>query len=175
MNLLRAPGPNPWLYARWCARWCAPLCASLLACLLVAAQAEEAAPLAADPALEVRVNKLSEELRCLVCQNQTIADSHSGLANDLKQQIREQLKAGRNDQQVLDFMVERYGDFVLYRPPVKATTTLLWFGPFALLLVGAWALVRRLRRHRGDVAGQALDAQQQQRAAALLEPGGEAR
>jgi cytochrome c-type biogenesis protein CcmH len=136
-------------------------------------RADEAPPLAADPVLESRVNKLSEELRCLVCQNQTIADSHAGLANDLKQQIREQLRAGRNDQQVLDFMVERYGDFVLYRPPVKASTSLLWFGPFALLLLGAWALRRRLRRHRGDVAGQALDAQAQQRASALLQAGGE--
>ena len=151
------------------------LCAWLLAAALGGAHAEEAAPLAADPVLEVRVNKLSEELRCLVCQNQTIADSHAGLANDLKQQIREQLKAGRNDQQVLDYMVERYGDFVLYRPPVKASTSLLWFGPFALLLVGAWALARRLRRHRGDVAGQALDAQAQARATALLQPGGDAR
>ena len=151
------------------------LLAGALALALGLARAEEAAPLAADPVLEVRVNKLSEELRCLVCQNQTIADSHSGLANDLKQQIREQLKAGRNDQQVMDYMVERYGDFVLYRPPVKASTTLLWFGPFVLLALGAWALVRRLRRHRGEVAGQALDAQAQQRAAALLEPGSGAR
>ncbi|EHR72980.1 uncharacterized protein involved in biosynthesis of c-type cytochromes [Burkholderiales bacterium JOSHI_001] len=151
------------------------LCVVLLAAALGLAQAEEAAPLAADPVLEARVNKLSEELRCLVCQNQTIADSHAGLANDLKQQIREQLKAGRNDQQVLDFMVERYGDFVLYRPPVKASTTLLWFGPFALLLGGAWALLRRLRRHRSEVAGQGLDDQQRQRASALLQAGGEPR
>jgi cytochrome c-type biogenesis protein CcmH len=119
------------------------------------AMAGEAAPLAADPALEARVMHLAEELRCLVCQNQTIADSHAGLALDLKTQIREQLRAGRSEAQVLDYMVARYGDFVLYRPPVKASTALLWFGPFVLLALGAGAafvVVRRRRPQRADAA-----------------------
>jgi cytochrome c-type biogenesis protein CcmH len=117
--------------------------------------ADDAAPLAADPALEARVNQLAEVLRCLVCQNQTIADSHAGLALDLKAQIREQLRAGRSRDEVLDYMVARYGDFVLYRPPVKASTALLWFGPFALLAVGAvtaWVVVCRRRPQPGDTA-----------------------
>jgi cytochrome c-type biogenesis protein CcmH len=131
------------------------------------AWAGEALPLAADPVLEARVMRLAEELRCLVCQNQTIADSHAGLANDLKQQIREQLKAGRSDRQVLDFMVERFGDFVLYRPPVKASTWLLWFGPGLLLLVAAALLWRVLRRVRNAPA-VVLDAAERERAQALL-------
>ncbi len=104
-----------------------------------------AAPSAADPALEARVMHIAEELRCLVCQNETIAASHAELAVDLRTQIREQLQQGRNRQQILDFMAERYGDFVLYRPPLKAQTVLLWAGPFALLLLGAYALFRRAR------------------------------
>jgi cytochrome c-type biogenesis protein CcmH/NrfF len=91
--------------------------------------AADAPDVAADPALEMRVNALSAELRCLVCQNQTIADSHAELAIDLKNQVREQLSAGRSERQVIDYMTQRYGDFVLYRPPLKATTVLLWAGP----------------------------------------------
>lgn len=102
-----------------------------------------AAPSAADPALEARMMLIAEELRCLVCQNETIAASHAELAMDLRAQIREQLQQGRSPQQVLDFMAQRYGDFVLYRPPLKAQTVLLWAGPFALLLLGAYALLRR--------------------------------
>lgn len=102
-----------------------------------------AAPATADPALEVRVLQIAEELRCLVCQNETIAASHAELAVDLRTQIREQLQQGRSPQQILDFMAERYGDFVLYRPPLKAQTVLLWAGPFALLLLGGYALFRR--------------------------------
>jgi cytochrome c-type biogenesis protein CcmH/NrfF len=142
-------------------------CLAALLAWQAAALAGEAAPLAADPVLEARVTRLAEELRCLVCQNQTIADSHAGLANDLKQQIREQLRAGRSDQQVLDYMVERFGDFVLYRPPVKASTALLWYGPFALLGVGglvAWRVMRRHRPGPDTDAGPADHA----RAAALL-------
>ncbi len=108
--------------------------------------AKEAAPVAADPALEARVTAITAELRCLVCQNQTIADSNSGLADDLRMQVREQLRKGASDQQVLQFMTDRYGDFVLYRPPFKASTALLWIGPTALLVVGLGALVLVLRR-----------------------------
>jgi cytochrome c-type biogenesis protein CcmH len=100
----------------------------------------------ADPALEARVLKLSAELRCLVCQNQTIADSNADLALDLRRQVREMLQQGRSDREVLDFMTARYGDFVLYRPPVRSDTALLWFGPAALMLLGLGVLVFVLRR-----------------------------
>ena len=109
------------------------------------AHATEAAQLAADPVLEARVMKVAEELRCLVCQNETIAASHADLAVDLRKQIRTKLTQGQSEQQILDFMVERYGDFVLYRPALKASTVLLWIGPFALLLIAAYALTRAIR------------------------------
>ena len=126
----------------------------LLAALawLTAAAAKEAAPAAADPALEARVMALSAELRCLVCQNQTIADSNAGLASDLREEIREKMRQGQSDAQIIEFMVGRYGDFVLYRPPLKATTMLLWFGPLLLLAVGVAALFHRLRRRRVEEA-----------------------
>ena len=135
------------------------LCACLA--LRLTAFAGDAAPLAEDPALEQRVMRLAEELRCLVCQNQTIADSHAGLATDLKNEIREQLKAGKSEKQIVDFMVERYGDFVLYRPPMKATTILLWAGPFVLLAAGAATGVLVVRRRRDTVTdpSQLTDAQ----------------
>jgi cytochrome c-type biogenesis protein CcmH len=141
----------------------------------MAAFAGEAAPLADDPVLEQRVMHLAEELRCLVCQNQTIADSHAGLAIDLKREIREQFRAGRTDAQVLAYMVERYGDFVLYRPPVKATTALLWYGPFVLLAFGAAAGVVIVRRRRVHADSSNLSDAQRQRAAALLADEPEAR
>ena len=103
--------------------------------VLTSGWAAPAVDTAADPALEVRVQAVSAELRCLVCQNQSLADSHAELALDLKRQVREQLRAGRSPDQVLAYMTDRYGDFVLYRPPLKATTLLLWLGP-ALLLGG---------------------------------------
>lgn len=134
------------------------------------AQPREAATLASDPALERRVNEIGLELRCLVCQNQTISDSNAGLAVDLKNQIREQLQAGKSEKQIIDFMVERYGDFVLYRPPVRATTLLLWAGPFVLLALavfGAVAVVRR-RRVEADNAPQLTEAQRR-KAAQLLQ------
>jgi cytochrome c-type biogenesis protein CcmH len=142
----------------------------LFACfaLRMPANAGEAAPLAEDPVLEQRVMHLAEELRCLVCQNQTIADSHAGLAIDLKKEIREQFRAGRTDAQVMTYMVERYGDFVLYRPPVKATTALLWYGPFVLLGFGAAAAVVIVRRRRPDQDPSTLTEEQRRRAAALL-------
>ena len=115
-----------------------------LACSFAAAQ--EAAPASSDPELEARMVNITAELRCLVCQNQTIADSHSGLATDLRNQVREMLRRGDTDAQVIDYMTARYGDFVLYRPPLKSTTWLLWFSPSVLLLGGLTALVVVLRR-----------------------------
>ncbi|HLQ76579.1 MAG TPA: c-type cytochrome biogenesis protein CcmI [Terriglobia bacterium] len=107
-------------------------------------------PTSDGPALEQRVMTLSQQLRCLVCQNQTIADSQADLAADLRQQIREQMKAGRTDTQITAFMTDRYGDYVLYRPPVKPRTVVLWFGPFVLLTAGLAGLFRFLKRWPGS-------------------------
>ena len=108
--------------------------------------AKEAPPEAADPALESRMTRITSELRCLVCQNQTIADSNAALAVDLRRETRDLLKQGRSDAEVRDYMTARYGDFVLYRPPLKSATALLWFGPAAMLLGGAAVLVVVVRR-----------------------------
>jgi cytochrome c-type biogenesis protein CcmH len=110
------------------------------------ATAKEAVPVAADPALEARLLRITAELRCLVCQNQTIADSQSGLADDLRREVREQLRKGATDEQVVQFMTDRYGDFVRYRPAFKASTALLWVGPAALLVIGLGSLALVLRR-----------------------------
>jgi cytochrome c-type biogenesis protein CcmH len=120
-----------------------------------------------DPALERRVTDLAHELRCLVCQNQTLADSNAPLAVDLRNQIREQLKAGKSERDVRDFMVARYGDFVLYRPPFKASTAALWLGPFVLLLIGAGLFLRIVKRRREEPAR--LSNAERERVAKLLE------
>ena len=121
---------------------------------------------AQDPSLEKRVAALAEELRCLVCQNQTLADSNAPLAQDLRNQIREQLAKGASENEVREFMVARYGDFVLYKPPLKASTVALWAGPFVFLILGVWLLLRILRRGRPET--QLSDAERA-RAARLLE------
>src|SRR5947208_14072470 len=108
----------------------------LLALLPFTVSAKDAPPAAADPAIEARMQRIAAELRCLVCQNQTIADSNAGLAEDLRNELRTMLREGKTDEQVVKYMTDRYGDFVLYRPPVKGTTLLLWFGPGVLLLGG---------------------------------------
>ncbi len=150
----------------------APVVAALLlAGLSVLAYAKEAQPMSDDPALEARVLAIAEELRCLVCQNETIAASQADLAVDLRKQIRLKLQAGQSQQQILDFMVQRYGDFVLYRPPLKASTVLLWLGPFALLLVAAAVLVVNIRRRRRGAMTQDLSEAQAQRARELLGDG----
>ena len=139
--------------------------------LFVAAQsawAAEATPTAQDPELEKRVQALSEELRCLVCQNQSLADSNADLAVDLKNQVREKMKQGMTNEQIVEYMVARYGDFVLYRPPVKATTLLLWFGPLLLLVIGIATLFYRLSRRRATIAPAQLSESDRARAAALL-------
>ena len=121
--------------------------ALLLSCLLgAAAFAKDAPPVADDPALEARMQRIAVELRCLVCQNQTIADSHAGLAEDLRREIREQLQRGASDEQVVQYMTDRYGDFIRYRPPVKGSTLALWLGPVVLLVGGLLVLVLVLRR-----------------------------
>jgi len=136
----------------------------LLLALVMAVSAPRAQE---DPALDKRVTGLAHELRCLVCQNQTLADSNAPLAVDLRNQIREQLKGGASERDVIDFMVARYGDFVLYRPPLKASTLALWIGPFVLLALGAFLLVRRLVRRRAPEPQ--LSEAERARAAKLLE------
>lgn len=129
-------------------------------CLLLAAfslLANEAPPEAADPALEARMVRITSELRCLVCQNQTIADSNASLAVDLRREARALLKQGKSDAEVVDYMTARYGDFVLYRPPMRATTLLLWFGPALMLAGGAAVLIVVLRR-RSRMNADAFDA-----------------
>ena len=120
----------------------------LLCALAVTVVAQTAQPLAEDPEVEKRLQELSKELRCLVCQNETLADSRAGLAEDLRKEIREQMKAGKSDKEIITFLTARYGDFVLYRPPFKATTALLWIGPFALVLLGAGIFLVLVRRRR---------------------------
>lgn len=115
-------------------------------CMSHGANAVEARPASDDPVLEARVQAITSELRCLVCQNQTIADSNAGLAFDLRNQVREMLAQGRTNAEIIEFMTQRYGDFVLYRPPVKASTWLLWFGPFLMAISGIVILLVVLRR-----------------------------
>ena len=144
----------------------------LVAILLVAlapfvAVANEAKPPESDPVAAARAVQLANELRCLVCQNQSIAESNAELAVDLRRQIREQIGAGKRDDEIVDFMVSRYGDFVLYRPPFKATTLLLWLGPALLVLAGFWTLARALRARR-RAAAPPLTAEERERAERLL-------
>ena len=120
-----------------------------------------------DPVKEKRFNQLSEELRCLVCQNQNLADSNAGLALDLRKELYRMVKAEASDEEIKNFMVSRYGDFVLYEPPVKTTTYLLWFGPFIFGLFAVFILIRIIRR-QGTAATQSLSAEEQQRARQLL-------
>ena len=121
-----------------------------------------------DPKIEQRMKALTEQLRCLVCQNETLADSRADLAEDLRKQIREQMKAGKSDQEILAYLMQRYGDFVLYKPPVKATTYLLWFRPFILLIAGTGFLFRYLKHRRELIHEQPLTAAERKRAADIL-------
>lgn len=144
----------------------------LLSLLLVSgAGAKEAVPESDDPVLEARVLAIAEELRCLVCQNETIAASRADLAVDLRKQIRLKLKSGQSKSEIVDFMVARYGDFVLYRPPFKAVTLLLWLGPFVLLVLGLALMVANIRRRGRSSQGETWSAAQSQRARDLLDQG----
>jgi cytochrome c-type biogenesis protein CcmH len=139
----------------------------VLISLAAAALAKEAKPVE-DPQIEQRMQALTQQLRCLVCQNETLADSRADLAEDLRKEIREQMKAGKSDQEIIAFLTQRYGDFVLYKPPVKATTYLLWFGPFVLLLGGTLVLYRYLKHRREIIQEQPLTAAEHKRAEELL-------
>ena len=149
--------------------WLALLLA--LQCTLAgfAAHANEAVPLADDPVVEKRMVAISEELRCLVCQNESLAGSRADLALDLKREIRSLIKAGKSDAEIMDFMVSRYGDFVRYRPPVNPVTWLLWFGPFVLLAGAVYGLVRIVRTHQRDAEPQPLDEAQRAKAQSILQ------
>lgn len=144
----------------------------VVACCLmqsVSLWAEEARPLQDNVAVEAQVQRLSEELRCLVCQNQTLADSSSGLAEDLRQEIREMAAKGMSDKAIIDYLVVRYGDFVRYRPPLKSTTALLWFGPFALLLAGGAILFMTLRKREKMATDAPLSAEEVRKVSELLD------
>lgn len=144
----------------------------IAACFLiqvVTAFAQDARPIESNVVVEVQVQRLSEELRCLVCQNQTLADSHAELAQDLKQEIREMATKGMSDQAIIDYLVARYGDFVRYRPPLKPTTLLLWLGPFALLVGGGIGLVVMLRRRQKMTIDTPLSADEARKVGELLD------
>jgi cytochrome c-type biogenesis protein CcmH len=130
--------------------------------------AKDAVPLAEDPVMEQRLISISEEMRCLVCQNESLAGSRSDLANDLRREIRTLIQEGKSDDQIRTFMVERYGDFVLYRPPVKPITWLLWIGPFVILAIGIAGLLMYLRRRNQSMPNTILTEADNQKIDALL-------
>lgn len=143
--------------------------ATLLALALpITAHAGEAAPNAEDPVIEQRLIKLAEDLRCLVCQNESLAGSHAELAEDLRKEIRAQMKQGKNDREVIDYLTTRYGDFVLYRPPFKPVTYLLWLGPLLFLGIGGavWYVTMQRRRAMQDTP---VDEKQLAAAAKILD------
>lgn len=133
------------------------------------AYAEEATPLAEDPVVEQRMITISEELRCLVCQNESLAGSRADLAQDLRRELRTLIKANKSDQEIMEYMVSRYGDFVRYRPAVKPVTYLLWFGPFILLIGALFFLVRMVRRKQNGAVAPTLDPAQRKKAQSLLQ------
>jgi cytochrome c-type biogenesis protein CcmH len=141
----------------------------VLLSLLVSVSAKDAQTVSGeDPAVEKRLATLSKELRCLVCQNETLADSQASLAEDLRHEIREQIKAGKSDKEIISFLTARYGDFILYRPQVTPTTYLLWFGPFVLLIVGLIILFRYIRTRRDTIDERPLSNDERKRASELL-------
>lgn len=138
-----------------------------LLCFAALMNAKEARPVE-DPQIEQRMRALTQQLRCLVCQNETLADSQADLAEDLRREIRGQMKAGKSDQEIIAFLTQRYGNFVLYKPPVQPTTYLLWFGPFALLVAGTVLLYRYLKHRRAVIQDQPLTEAERKRAEDLL-------
>ena len=121
-----------------------------------------------DPKIEQRMKVLTEQLRCMVCQNETLDASRADLAENLRKEIREQIKAGKSDQEIIAFLTQRYGDYVLYNPPVKKTTYLLWFGPFVLLIGGTAVLYRYVRNRREMIKETPLSADERKRAEEIL-------
>ncbi len=144
-----------------------PILILVLMSTAAVALTKEAKPVE-DPQIEQRMQALTQQLRCLVCQNETLADSHADLAEDLRKEIREQMKAGKSDQEIVGFLTQRYGNFVLYKPPVQPSTYLLWFGPFVLLLGGTLMLYRYVKHRREVIQDQPLTADERKRAEELL-------
>jgi cytochrome c-type biogenesis protein CcmH len=140
----------------------------ILTCLAIPAHAVRPDEMLSDPALEARAREISQELRCLVCRNQSIDDSDADLAHDLRMLVRRRLVAGDTNQQVIDYIVSRYGDYVLLKPPLKFDTWLLWGGPGLVLLIGLWGLGRYMRRQAGMIAPPPLSADEERRLAAIL-------
>lgn len=137
--------------------------------LVLPAIANEATALADDPVVEQRLVSIAEDLRCLVCQNESLAGSRADLANDLRREVRTLIKSGKSDAEIKEFLVSRYGDFVLYKPPVKPTTWLLWFGPLLLLLGAIWLLISTIRNTQKNTDSNVLDDTKRAKAQALLQ------
>jgi cytochrome c-type biogenesis protein CcmH len=144
------------------------VCIFLISLCLGLANAREAAPLAEDPTVEARLVHISQELRCLVCQNESLASSRAELADDLRREVRDLIRSNKSDQEIKDFLVSRYGDFVLYRPEVKPLTWVLWFGPFIVLLIAGIFLLAYLRQRRSSVQPQLLSDAERARVDQLL-------
>lgn len=136
---------------------------------VLASYAADAPALAEDPVVEQRLIAIAEDLRCLVCQNESLAGSRADLANDLRREVRSLIKSGKTDAEIKDFLVSRYGDFVLYQPPVKPTTWLLWFGPLLLLIGAIWFLIHTIRQTQHNANPKVLDDAQRAKAQALLQ------
>jgi cytochrome c-type biogenesis protein CcmH len=168
--MMLALTPNSTLRFNLALFWLSAICLALLLLAYTSpSHAQSAKPVAEDPVLEKKVITLSNELRCLVCQNQTIADSNAELAVDLRNQVRKQLSEGKSDREILDYMVQRYGEFVLYRPPLSYKTILLWAGPFALLLIAMFILVQQIRLRHKRLASEEFDQTDLSRARKLLD------
>ena len=144
------------------------VCIFLISLCLGLANAREAVPLAEDPTVEARLIHISQELRCLVCQNESLASSRAELADDLRREVRDLIRSNKSDQEIKDFLVSRYGDFVLYRPEVKPLTWVLWFGPFIVLLIAGIFLLAYLRQRRSSVQPQLLSDAERARVDQLL-------
>ena len=144
------------------------LCIFLISLCLGLANAREAVPLAEDPVVEARLVHISQELRCLVCQNESLASSRAELADDLRREVRDLIRANKSDQEIKDFLVSRYGDFVLYRPEIKPLTWVLWFGPFIVLMIAGIFLLAYLRQRRSSVQSQLLSDAERARVDHLL-------
>lgn len=129
---------------------------------------KEAVPVAEDPEIEKRMLALTINLRCLVCQNESIADSRADFSNDMRREIRQKIKENKSDEEIIQFLVDRYGDFVLYNPPMKPTTILLWFGPILLFVIGFISLLTYLKRRREQIEEAPLSETEQKKAEVLL-------
>jgi len=129
---------------------------------------KEAVPVAEDPEVEKRMLALTMDLRCLVCQNESIADSRADFSNDMRREIRQKIKENKSDEEIIQFLVDRYGDFVLYNPPIKPTTIMLWFGPILLFVIGFISLLTYLKRRREQIEEVSLSEAEQKKAEVLL-------